>query len=219
MAVRGPQANRLLPLAVLAIALGGCSTDFSSINLNPLSANERQSAEYNYFYRREASSAGYVSPADLVGPDGRCAFAPGPAAPGGPEVIEAAVPSAPPPAASAPIDPKSNRALYFTAGPETGRQGASQQSAAPPSASLRGGIALSMTECQVVAAAGYTERVEISANERGQRVVKLTYLTGDRPGIYVFREGRLITMDRVEAPPAVKPQRPAKNAKAKPRQQ
>src|SRR5882724_1339973 len=79
-----------------------------------------------------------------------------------------------------------------------------------------GGIALGMTECQVVRIAGNTDRVEVGA-EGGQRLVTLTYMSGNRPGIYRFREGRLITMDRVEvaAPPPKKPQRVAKTAKPK----
>ena len=45
----------------------------------------------------------------------------------------------------------------------------------------------------------------------------LTYMSGNRPGIYRFRDGRLVTMDRVEvaAPPPKKPQRVAKTAKPK----
>ena len=71
-----------------------------------------------------------------------------------------------------------------------------------------------MTECQVVGIAGYTDRIEVSANERGERVVTLTYLSGDRPGIYHFRSGRLVSMERVAEPPqAKKPQ--TKTAKSK----
>ena len=77
------------------------------------------------------------------------------------------------------------------------------------------GIALGMTECQVVRVAGNTDRVEVGA-EGGQRVVTLTYMSGNRPGIYRFRDGRLVTMDRVEvAAPPKKPQRVAKTAKPK----
>jgi hypothetical protein len=78
------------------------------------------------------------------------------------------------------------------------------------------GIALGMTECQVVRVAGYTERVEVGG-DRGQRLVTLTYMSGARPGIYRFRDGRLVTMDRVEvaAPPPKKVQRVAKSAKPK----
>jgi len=121
---------------------------------------------------------------------------------------------APPPAA-APINPRSNQALYFTAGPESGRVASAPPGALPPE--VRGGprgISLAMTECQVVSIAGYTDRVEVSANERGERLVTLTYLSGDRPGIYRFRGGRLVLMERVAEPPQTKkPQ--TKTAKSK----
>src|SRR5204862_5964737 len=138
--------------------------------------------DYNYFYRRDASSTGYASPNDLVAPDGHCAFDPAPASAPGPAAAEPPQAAAPP--SSAPINPRSNQALYFTAGPETGRTGAAASAMPPEVRNGPGGISLAMTECQVVAVAGYTDRVEIGGGERGERTVKLTYLTGDRPGIY-----------------------------------
>jgi hypothetical protein len=220
-----PEINaRLFPMALIAFALGGCSADlstFSVADLNPLKGSDplRQS-DYNYFYKRDAVAAGPVSATDLVGPDGRCAFeaaptyAPGPAAPGAPPPSGAAaepVAAAP----SDPINPRSNQALYFTAGPETGRVASASPGALPPEVrSGPRGIALSMTECQVVAVAGYTNQVQIGSNGRGERTVTLTYLTGDRPGIYTFRSGRLVTMERVAEPQQPKkPQRAARTAK------
>jgi hypothetical protein len=211
-------ARRLLLPVVLAAMLGGCSTDltqFSVADLNPLKGSDPlRTADYNYFYKRDQSSTGFVAATDLVGPDGRCAFDPAPAmspgAPGPPEAVAASP--------SDPINPRSNQALYFTAGPETGRT-ASAPAGLPPE--VRGGprgIALAMTECQVVSVAGYTDRVEIGANERGERTVTLTYLTGERPGIYRFRAGRLVSMERVAEPPvAKKPQRATRAAKSQPR--
>jgi len=207
-------------VAALAIALGGCSTDlstFSVADLNPLKGNDPlRAADYNYFYRRDASAnAGLVTAADLVGPDGRCAFAPAPSL--GPAEPMAAAPAQAP--INDPINPRSNQALYFTAGPQAGQPGAGPGQL--PS-EVRGGprgIALSMTECQVVSVAGYTDRVEIGANERGERVVTLTYLSGDRPGIYRFRGGRLVNMERVaEQFQPKKPQRAAKAKSKQPRQ-
>ena len=201
---------RLLALPALAIALGGCSMDlsgFSVAELNPLRGNDPlRTDEYNYFYKRDQKSTGVVTAADLVGPDGRCAFDPAPTySPAAPEAV------AQPPAAD-PINPRSNQALYLTAGPETG---ASAAPALPPQVRSRpSGITLQMTECEVVRVAGYTDRVEISSNERGQRSVTLTYLSGVRPGIYRFVGGRLASMERVAEPPqAKKPQKPAKTAK------
>jgi hypothetical protein len=209
----------LASCALLAVTLGGCSSDIGStigsVNLNPFRGDDAtNSADYNYFYKREASNSGYVSPNDLVGPDGRCAFDPAPAYAPGPAAAEPPQAAAPP--SSEPINPRSNQALYFTAGPETGRTGAAQAAMPPEVRMGPSGIALGMTECQVVRVAGNTDRVEVGA-EGGQRLVTLTYMSGNRPGIYRFRDGRLVTMDRVEvaAPPPKKAQRVAKTAKPK----
>ena len=222
-----PERNaprRLLLPALLALALAGCSSldGFSVGDLNPLKGSDPlRSSDYNYFYRRDQNVSSFVSANDLVGPDGRCAFdaTPGPAIGPGPAPAPGAPDAAAAPAAQDPINPRSNQALYFTAGPQTGPSGTAP-GAMPPE--VRGGprgIALQMTECQVVSVAGYTNQVEISANQRGERLVTLTYPSGDRPGIYRFRNGRLTNMERVaEAPQPKKPQRPAKQAKAKPRQ-
>jgi hypothetical protein len=75
------------------------------------------------------------------------------------------------------------------------------------------GIGLGMTECQVVGRAGAPENVEITANERGQRTVVLTYTRGTRPGIYRFVAGRLTVIER--APEAPAPPKPVKVKKAK----
>ena len=201
--------SRLLLPALLAVALGGCSssiTDVSLGDLNPLKkADPLRSEDYNYFYRREAVSMGPVSQADLVGPDGRCgsspAYAPAPS-----PALAAPVAQTP---ASEPINPRSNQALYFTAGPEAGRPAGAAPSQLPPQVRAGPtGIALQMTECQVVAVAGSTDRVEISAGPGGQRLVTLTYVSGERPGIYRFVNGRLNTMERVAEQP--QPRRAAK---------
>ena len=42
-------------------------------------------------------------------------------------------------------------------------------------------------------------------------MVTLTYLSGERPGIYRFAGGRLASMERVAEPP--QPKKPAKTAK------
>ena len=51
------------------------------------------------------------------------------------------------------------------------------------------GIALQMTECEVVRSAGPPASVEIGANERGDRSVTMTYPAADQP-IYRFTAGR-----------------------------
>lgn len=79
----------------------------------------------------------------------------------------------------------------------------------------QGGIALEMTECDVVQRAGPPENVEVGSNERGERAVTLTYNSGPRPGIYHFANGRLYDIDRVEAavPETPAPKKPAKKPK------
>jgi hypothetical protein len=79
------------------------------------------------------------------------------------------------------------------------------------SSPAQGGIALQMTECEVVKRAGTPENVQVGTNERGERTVTLTYNGGPRPGIYHFAGGRLYDIDRVEQPP--EPPKPAKPKK------
>src|ERR1043165_7899914 len=214
-----PEFHARLPLVIaMLLALGGCSSlDMNTVNLgnlNPFTGEDalRQSS-FDYFYKKDTVSFAPVTATDLVGPDGRCAFEAAPTMSGGAPVPQPA--AVEPPPAAAPINPRSNQALYFTAGPESGRVASAPPGALPPE--VRGGprgISIAMTECQVVGIAGYTDRVEVSANERGERVVTLTYLSGDRPGIYHFRSGRLVSMERVAEPPqAKKPQ--TKTAKSK----
>lgn len=75
-------------------------------------------------------------------------------------------------------------------------------------------IALEMSECDVVKRAGFPERVEIGSNERNERAVTLTYINGQRPGIYRFTAGRLTSMERAPEPPA--PPKPVKKKPVKP---
>jgi len=69
-------------------------------------------------------------------------------------------------------------------------------------APAQGGIALQMTECDVVRRAGTPDRVEFGTSERGERTVVLTYARGARPGIYRFAAGRLTSLERGPEPPA-----------------
>lgn len=84
---------------------------------------------------------------------------------------------------------------------------------AAPGPSVVGGIALGMTECEVVQRAGRPERVDVGA-DGGNRTAVLTYPQGERAGIYRFSGGRLQIMDRVAEP--AKPAKPARPAKKKP---
>ena len=80
-------------------------------------------------------------------------------------------------------------------------QGAAQSAAGAPAGSpeqavMSGGIALQMTECDVVRRAGAPERTEVGATPGGERAVVLTYTRGPRPGTYRFARGRLYSIER-----------------------
>jgi hypothetical protein len=93
-----------------------------------------------------------------------------------------------------------------------------QCAAAPKGAEgARGGIALQMTECELVSRAGTPENVELGTNERGERSATLTYSGGPRPGIYHFAAGRLTAIERGPEPPPEPPKAkkpPAKKPKS-----
>lgn len=91
---------------------------------------------------------------------------------------------------------------------------------APPNASpdaapapILGGIALEMSECDVVRRAGQPDRFEFGTTDRGGRAVTLTYVNGPRPGIYRFAGGRLNSIEG--SPQAPPPAKPAKKPAAK----
>ena len=68
----------------------------------------------------------------------------------------------------------------------------------PAAATVAGGIALTMTECQVVQRAGSPQQVDLGANAGGERTAVLTYTQG-------FRGGRLAEIDAVAQPEKPKP--------------
>ena len=57
------------------------------------------------------------------------------------------------------------------------------------------GIALEMSECDVIQRAGAPANIQIGANQRGERTAVLTY-GGDRAGLYRFVSGRLVSIER-----------------------
>src|ERR1700761_6304533 len=80
-----------------------------------------------------------------------------------------------------------------------------------------GGVALGMSECEVVSRLGRAASVNFGAAPNGSRSAVLTYQTGPRPGIYRFEGGRLAEMDRVEGlPPPAAEKKAAKKKPAKP---
>ena len=79
--------------------------------------------------------------------------------------------------------------------------------------STSGTVALGHTECDVVRGIGAPASVNLSSNPRGDRVAVVTYLQGQRAGIYTFTAGRLTSIER--APQAEAPPKTAKSAKPK----
>ncbi len=88
--------------------------------------------------------------------------------------------------------------------------------AADTASLLGGGIALGMTECDVVFRAGAPSSVQIGKAPNGDRTAVLTFNTAPRPGIYRFQAGTLMEMDRVAvpAPPPVAKKKASPSAKS-----
>jgi hypothetical protein len=68
---------------------------------------------------------------------------------------------------------------------------------------LGGGVALGMSECDIVFRAGSPNAVQIGKAPTGDRTAVLTFNSGPRPGIYHFAGGALTEVERGQvAPPA-----------------
>jgi hypothetical protein len=83
--------------------------------------------------------------------------------------------------------------------------------AADTSTLLGGGIALGMSECDVVFRAGAPSAVQIANAPNGDRTAVLTFNSGPRSGIYHFQAGALMEVEQGQTAPA-----PAQTAKKKP---
>ena len=95
--------------------------------------------------------------------------------------------------------------------------GAAPAAGPTDAASLLGaGVAIGMSECDIVARLGQPTAVNVGGGPGGDRTVALTFNSGPRPGVYRFAGGRLTEMDRVEVPQAQAPE-PAKKKMVKKR--
>jgi hypothetical protein len=188
------RANRCDAVAALMLAavLCGCA------NTDMFDQNERwfsrsldltgKTGGYTFAELQESSRNRALTANDLVDANGACA--PLPAA--------AAAPAPPAPTAA---------------------QGAAPIPTTPEAAPtlLGQGIALNMSECDVIYRAGAPSSVQLGKNQNGDRSLVLTYSGGPRPGIYHFDGGRLVDMDRVEvAAPPPEPKVAKKKKPAKP---
>jgi hypothetical protein len=149
---------------------------------------------------------GPVAPEEMVSADGRCA-APTAA------IAQASAPAEPAAPADRPVGSVAGDLAGAPMPPATKASadpGLQQLEPANSGPVVAGGIALGMTECQAVQRAGSPANVAISAGEKGERKVVLTYLSGPWPGIYTFNDGRLKIIDRAPEQP-----KPAKAAPKK----
>lgn len=80
-----------------------------------------------------------------------------------------------------------------------------------PLPAVQGGVALGMTECEILQRTGAPDNFNIAA-EGTERVATLTVMRGSWPGLYRFRGGRLVSIERVDVP-AAKPVRSSRSKK------
>ncbi len=81
---------------------------------------------------------------------------------------------------------------------------ASSDGTPAPAPAAANSVALGHTECDVVRGIGAPTSVNISKNERGDRVAVVNFSQGPRAGIYTFTAGRLTSIER-GAEPVVEP--------------
>jgi hypothetical protein len=113
--------------------------------------------------------------------------------------------SCPPPAALPPAPPAPGQAATPPAPVDT-------------AALLGGGVALGMSECDVVFRAGQPSAVQIGKLPNSDRTAVLTFDAGPRPGVYRFERGALKELDALPvaaAPPPVAKKKNSNSAKAK----
>jgi hypothetical protein len=182
------RANDICIVGALAgaLALGGCANvDYENKDAwfsKPFQFVSRNGG-YSFSELQESKARAHpITANDLVAANGSC----------------------PPPAAvqQAPAAPAAGAAA---------NQAGSAPAATDTNGLLGGGIALGMSECDVVFRAGAPNNVQIGKNPNGDRTAVLTFDSGPRPGIYHFEAGALMEIERAQTAPA-----PAQTAKKKP---
>jgi hypothetical protein len=98
-----------------------------------------------------------------------------------------------------------------TCAPQSGAVATAGEPVLPPGTpTVQGGIALQMTECDVVRRAGAPSQVDLGGGAGGERSAVLTFTRGPHPGVYRFTAGRLVSIERVPGPETPAPKQ--KNA-------
>lgn len=157
--------------------------------------------------------SGPVAPDDLVTADGRCSVPAEAAQAWAPRAETTATASADRPVGSVAGDlagaPLPRGQQQVASAPLPDRLEPATPGVFTPT--IAGGVALAMSECEVVRRAGQPNNVVIGADAKGERKVTLTYLGGTWPGIYHFQSGRLKEIEAAPEPP--KPAKPAPRKK------
>jgi len=199
-------------VCAVAWAVAGCSGN------NPLLEKETYSSMFSKpsrlfdlsdftksDFNRDAVNlgpSGPVAPEDLVSADGGCAAETVQATPqpqaAEPQAQTAAAPPADRPVGSfagdlagAPMAAAPPAAIQVSAPPPDRLQPEGLAGGGPSLPPVMGGVALGMSECQVVRRAGTPSNVSIGTDAKGERKVVLTYAGGNWPGVYRFESGRL----------------------------
>jgi hypothetical protein len=205
------RCNALAALAVSAVLSGCANADLESKDAWFQKAPDffGRNSGYTFSELQESRQTRPITANDLVDANGACAAPPAtpqtsasPAPPqsaaGAPQAQAVANPATPAAAAN-PTQPQAAAGVP----PSPAADNAAAAGAPEADSLLGGGIALGMSECEVVYRAGSPTSVQIGRNPNGDRTAALTFNAGPRPGIYRFEGGRLADMDRVEAPPEV----------------
>jgi hypothetical protein len=214
-------ASSLALLCATAFAVAGCSgaSDFTQAdtyrtmvsNAGNMFATPDWVKNNRVKAKIELGPSGPVGPEELVSADGSCppAVATAPAA--APDALSQAAASPPAAAPAATGNVGSVAGDLASASKPAATTGAAppperlepEGGAGPaplPMPGMRGGVALGMSECQVVRRAGAPTNVSIGAGAGGDRTVVITYLEGTSPGIYHFQSGRLKEVDAAPVP-------------------
>jgi hypothetical protein len=193
----GFDCRAMLAALTAAVALCGCANnDFDTSGSWFSKQMDLLGSKPGYTYSDLTDSAKQerpITPNDLVDANGAC--------PAGAGAAPLAAPAAPaqPPAAAA-------------------NSGDKAALSADMASLIGGGVAIGMSECEVVGRLGQPSAINFDKNPAGYRSAILTYKGGQRPGVYRFAGGRLAEMDRVEVPPAPGPvKKIAKKKPAKPK--
>jgi len=186
----------LLGAVALAVALGGCASPTNEPAATAATKKNDLFATPDWVRgsttTKKMLTDRTITPDDLIGADGSCA------------ATRVAMPEPPPqplpetdgtnpPSEPASLTPDSTQPQPWQ-GP-----------------TVMGGIALAMTECDVAQRAGFPTNIEIGADPSGERSVTLTYMQGPWPGLYRFRAGRLVSIERVVIPEPPKPKKPERS--------